>query len=94
MPSRIRALSSFSRPQEEPQPDSRVVALRGFLVFGIKRHLDAMDRSTPIPEEDSNPQRESWLLFRGLMIVAVVAVAAFALAVAYRPDWLLAPFTH
>jgi hypothetical protein len=53
-----------------------------------------MDPSNQTAEQDPESQRESWLLFRGLMVVAVVAVAAFAFAVAYRPDWLLAPFTR
>jgi len=53
-----------------------------------------MDPSNQIVEAEPESQRESWLLFRGLVIVGVVAVAAFVLVVAYRPDWLLTSFTH
>ena len=55
---------------------------------------DAMDPSNQMVEAEPESQRESWLLFRGLVIVGVVAVAAFVLVVAYRPDWLLTSFTH
>jgi hypothetical protein len=53
-----------------------------------------MDPSNQMLEAGPEPQRESWLLFRGLVIVGVVAVAAFVVVVAYRPDWLLSSFTH
>jgi hypothetical protein len=69
-------------------------AAHGLLAFGKKLWRDAMDPSNQMVETEPESQRESWLLFRGLVIVGVVAVATFVLVVAYRPDWLLTSFTH